>query len=114
MSDGVRCGCRRQRLGGAPDMKDAKKRCCVPAALRKKKVMQGRGITRARFRNLPQLMSRHTASVTLTTSKGCNALSSATAARENMAMVRSVEPVARRLSSLLMATVMMLALWTAC
>ena len=32
--------------GGAPDMKDAKKRCCVPAALQKKKVTQSRGITR--------------------------------------------------------------------
>jgi hypothetical protein len=70
--------------------------------------------SRTGARHLPQLISRHTASATLMTASGCSASAAATEASENIAMVRSVEPVATRLSSLLTATVMMFALCTAC
>ena len=101
-------GCEREGMVIAPDMKEANKRCCMPGALQwLSRARRHRGTNSS---HLPQLMSKHTASVTLSCASGCSGAGAVTDATENMQMVRSVEPVAKRDSSQLTATVMMLPL----
>jgi hypothetical protein len=107
------CHVRRGSEGGRTGHEGREKemlraRCPAEAA-----VTLTRLVLKSEGRNLPQLMSRHTASVTLSTASGCRGSFDATDASEKIPIVRSVEPVASRVSSLLTATVMMLALCTA-